>query len=257
MADCSRVDYKPSSSSAQPSAAACLHACSAAGAASCAAWNWDSASGSCALLPSAGRMVFAAGVSCGVAGSWDSSDGTALSLAMHPTDAKSAGGPAWGDVALRPVGGTGSGATLSFAVADDPALLFAAFSSGGGAFAPGTNGGVTGGSFSGVAAAHGAVSVTSGDVAPGDTVSVSIVLSWYFPERDYYGRTVGQFYSTLFTSAADVVRAYDATHIAEVATTAAAHTSVWASAETTMPAWLSDHMVNQVRVRGGRGGPRR
>lgn len=130
MADCSRVDYPVASTSTVGSAAACLHACAAT--AGCAAWNWVSATGACDLLPSAGRMIFSADTFCGINGSWDSSDGTSLDLAMHPDDAASVAGPAWGDVALRPVSGD-SDATLSFAVGDVPADLFAAFAAGGGA----------------------------------------------------------------------------------------------------------------------------
>ena len=240
MSDCSRVDFNPSVTSVTTTAAECLHSCAAAGSADCAAWNWASATGTCDLLPSAGRMVFAAGVTCGLAGTWDSSSSSYLSLSMHATDAHSPTGPAWGDVAIRPVGPS----LLSFAVSDDPAALYAAFAaSGGGGFAPGNNNGVTGGSFAGIAAAHGAVSVSSGSIAPGETASVSITLAWYFPGRDYHGRVVGQHYATQWASAAAVADLYDADHIADVASSAVAHTSVWA--DNSLPAWLQDHLVNQ------------
>jgi hypothetical protein len=110
----------------------------------------------------------------------------------------------------------------------------------GGGFAPGTNGGVTGGSFAAVQAAHGAVAVTSPMVAPGETASVSVTLSWYFPNRDYYGLVVGQFYSTLFGSAKDVAGLYDQAHLAAAAADSAAHAAVFAGpAAATLPDWLA------------------
>jgi hypothetical protein len=246
MRDCARVDFKAAATSNTSGYAACMQACAAAGA-GCAAWNFDSlaAAGNCAFLPSAGRMVYKRGGFCGIRGAWDSSDGASLSLSLHPGDAPSEAGPAAGDVALRPVA-SGAGAQLSFAVSDDPALLFGAFAAGGGAFAPGSNGGVTGGSFAAVAACHGAVAVTSPMIAPGETASVSITFAWYFPHRDYYGQTVGQFYSTLFGSAKDVAGLYDQAHLAAAAADSAAHAAVFAGpAAATLPDWLADHMQQQ------------
>ena len=241
MRDCERVDFKQSSNATLDSYAACLHACGAG----CGAWNYDSVSGVCALLPSAGRMVYKRGAFCGVRGAWDSSDGQMLTLAMHPGDAPSEAGPAVGDVSLRPVASGGDAAALSFGVSDDPAAIFAAFSAQGG-FAPGVNGGVTGGSFAAVQAAHGAVAVTSPMVSPGETASVSVTLSWFFPNRDYYGMYVGQFYTSLFGSSKDVAGLYSNEHLVSVASDAAAHASVFAGAgSASLPAWLSDHMVNQ------------
>jgi non-lysosomal glucosylceramidase len=239
MRNCARVDYAPTSIVQQPSYAACMHSCGAG----CGAWNFDSRSSNCTLLPSAGKMVYAQGTFCGLRGTWDSSDLTSLTLSMHPGDAASEAGPAVGDVSLRPVGS--DGAQLSFAVGDDPSAIFTQFAANG-AFMPGSNGGVTGGSFVGMTAAHGAVAVTSPSIAPGATVSVSIVFSWYFPNRDYYSSTVGQFYTNMFGSSSDVAVLYDNDHLVQVATDAAAHTSVFGgSGSTSLPPWLADHMVNQ------------
>ncbi len=239
MRDCRRVDYAPMSSSILPGYAACLHTCGKG----CGAWNFDTATGNCTLLPSAGKMVYESGVVCGIKGVWDSSDQTSLSLSMHPGDAASEAGPVSGDIALRPVGPDGT--TLSFAVADDPAALYSAFSSAGG-FLPGTSvSGVTGGSFSGLAAAHGAVAVTSPSIAPGATVTLSVVFSWYFPNRDYYGQVVGQFYSGLFESAKDVAGLYSYDHLVQVVGDVSAHTNVFAGpGAASLPAWLADHFVN-------------
>jgi hypothetical protein len=234
MRDCARGDFPVAAASVEVGYAACLAACGAG----CAAWNYDAASGNCSQLAGAGRMVYRAGSFCGVRGTWSSADGVSLGLSMHPGDAASEAGPAVGDVALRPVGA--AGAALSFGVADDPAALYAAFAAGGG-FPQGTAAGVTGGAFAGVTAAHGAVAVTSPSIAPGETASISITFAWYFPHRDFYQRTVGQFYSTQWDSARDVAALYSMEHLAAIAAEAAAHTSSFA--ETSLPAWLGDHMV--------------
>ena len=51
---------------------------------------------------------------------------------------------------------------------------------------------------------------TLATIPAGATVSQSIVMAWYFPNRDFYGENIGQFYSTLWASSADVVGAHDA-----------------------------------------------
>lgn len=238
MSDCSRVDAKYASNSSQPNAAACQSACaSAPPSESCAAWNFYE--GTCDFLSNAGRMIFVAGSTCGVVGAWESTSGT-LGLAMHPSDPDSEAGPAWGDIALSPVGGEGS--SVSFA-GGNAADLFASFSEGGGSLV--TRAGVTAGIFSNVAAIAGAVAITTPLIAPGDSATISIVFSYFFPNRDYYGANVGQFYSTLFTSALDVAETYTNDHLVQVAATAAAHTNVWTGKDSSLPDWLADHMVNQ------------
>ena len=226
----------------------CLKAC-AANATGCGAWNFNGDAGTCTLLPVAGGMVFAGGQSwCGVGGAgWSTGggDGSILTLGLNGTQPASVGSPAIGDVSLRAVGGStlASASSFSLGVANDPAALFSAFSTAG-AFAPGSNGGVTGGTFSGVPAAHGAV-IVSATIPPGATVAQSIVLSWYFPNRDFYGANIGQFYSTLFSGSAEVAAAYDAGRLQSIVEDVAAHTSVWAGAQTSHPSWLNDHMANQ------------
>jgi non-lysosomal glucosylceramidase len=240
MSDCRRVNAKYVMNSSQVSAAGCLSACASAPASeSCAAWNFNAA-GICELLSNAGPMVFELGSSCGVVGAWDSSTGT-LGFAAHPSDPESEAGPAWGDIALSPVGGVGF--SSSFA-AGNAADLYASFAAGGGTFVslPGV---AAVGNFSNYAVIGGGVTITSPIIAPGDTVTISISFSWYFPNRDYYNSIVGQFYSTRFTSALDVSAMYTNDHLVEVATTAAVHTNVWTNKDTSMPTWLSDHMLNQ------------
>jgi len=236
MQSCQRVDFKPTSTVSQPDYVSCMQSCST----NCAAWNFDNTTLTCELLPSAGRMIYSQGSFCGIQGTWDSSDETMLTLSMHPGDASSEGGPAVGDISLRPINGV-----LSFGISDDPSKLFQSFSSLGG-FSQGSVNGVIGGYFSGMKAAHGAVSVTSPMIQPGETISLSIVFSWYFPNRDYYGLNVGQFYSTQFGSSKDVSSVYNNDHLVQVVNDVVAHTSVFTGPlASSLPSWLNDHMVNQ------------
>ena len=240
MSDCRRINAKGNVvNSSQASAADCLSACASAPLSeSCAAWNYNA--GICELLSSAGPMIFALGSTCGVVGAWDSSTGI-LGFAAHPDDPESEAGPAWGDIALSPVGDVGS--SSSFA-AGNAADLYASFAAGGGTFVnrPGV---AAVGNFSNYAVIGGAVAITSPLIAPGDTATISISFSWYFPNRDYYNSIVGQFYSTRFTSALDVSTIYTNDHLVEVATTAVQHTNVWTGKDSSLPTWLSDHLLNQ------------
>lgn len=244
MADCERVDYVPYTFTTQTSYSNCLHTCQNDN--NCASWNYNSNTNNCTLLPSAGKMVYSAGSFCGIRGQWDSSDGNSLSLSMHPGDAKSENGPTVGDIALHPViNDNTNNMMVSFAVSDDPSALFTTFAANQG-FPSGTNNGVTGGSFANKYAAHGAVAVTATNINPGSTISLSIVFSWYFPNRDYYGTTIGQFYTNLFGSAQDVANTYSYSHLQQIVTDVSAHTNVFAGPNaSSLPDWLADHMVNQ------------
>lgn len=244
MANCQRLGVAYSTP-ATLTYAACLSAC-AANATGCGAWNYDSTSGVCALLPSAQGMVYSGGETwCGVAGAgWSTlgEDGATLTLALNATPS-SAGSAAIGDISVRGVGDSPSAtsSSVSLGVSSDPSALYASFSSTGGF--P-TQGSVVGGPFANTQAGCGAVIVTA-TIPPGATVSQSVVLGWYFPNRDYYGKNVGQFYSTRFASSTEVVALYDTAHLLDVVGDAVQHTSVWAGEGVSHPSWLSDHMVNQ------------
>jgi hypothetical protein len=232
MDDCARTGPNTTDAAAT-SAPACAAAAAAAGA---GAWTF-SAAGACTLLGAAGRMVFASGSQCGIVGAWRS-DGTLL-----VNDASAAPGLYSGSVALSPVADA-PGATFSTGVADDAAALWAAFAAGG-AFAPGTAAGVTGGAFAGVGARVGGATA-SATVPPGGNISLTIVFAWHFPQREYGSFNVGQFYSTIFTDAADVAAALDARGLVAAAADAATHTTVWGSAAANaMPPYLADHLLNQ------------
>ena len=251
MADCKRTGGRVVGAPAAASAADCLHACAAT--AGCAAWNFDAGGGggggaACTLLDAALLMVYARGVTCGVQGGWSSDGSGGLTLSMHPLASEL--GPTNGDVTLAPVASPGSGGIVAtLGVADAPGALWAAFAADGG-FAAGTSpSGVTGGSFSNVTALCGGAALRA-SVAPGATASWSVVFAWHFPNRDYYGRTVGQMYANLFSSSRAVADAMDYAALAASAAGAVAHVGVWGGAEgggaaPSLPAWLRDHMVNQ------------
>ena len=241
MENCRRVGGGVLATPAAAGAAGCLHACAAT--AGCAAWNFAAGSGggggNCTLLDAALLMVFEAGTTCGVQGGW-TSDGAALSLSMHPLASEE--GPTNGDVTLAPVGPPGAG-TPSLGAADDAGALWAAFAAQGG-FGTGVSPqGVTGGVFANVSAVMGGAALSGVVVPAGGSVSLSIVLAWHFPNRDFYGKTVGQMYANLFPNSRAVAAAMNYTALTASAAGAAVHTQLWGGSS--LPAWLGDHMVNQ------------
>jgi hypothetical protein len=101
--DCSRKTTKPVSNLTTTTPADCLQACAAL--ATCASWTWTGPSGLCTLAGDVPASVHTEGAYCGVAGRW-SSDVNSVNFIMHP--AAGQGGPANGDIALRPVLDSGS-----------------------------------------------------------------------------------------------------------------------------------------------------
>lgn len=125
-----------------------------------------------------------AGVDCGVLGTWATSgpSATGVSLDMRPPGISS--NPAIGDITIAGVPDNGSGiggVDVTTGVADDPAILWAAFEATGAL--PGLNGVVA-------AAAVGAVAINGTVSALGNT-SFTFVLSWYFPERNHLSEDIG------------------------------------------------------------------
>jgi non-lysosomal glucosylceramidase len=241
--DCARTATVVVGNATTAGYAACLTACAAQ--AGCSAWTWRAADGLCKMTSDVGWSVHADGDYCGVAGAW-SSNGFALNLVQHP--AGGVGGPANGDIALRPVLDSGSGpdgVTVGFGVANDPASLWASFAATG-TFSTG-NGVLASGTFEETVAAHGAASVTA-TLAPGANLTLSLVFAWYFPDRDHMGVSIGNYYSTLWDNAAAVAQALaDQQTLERVAGAINAHHSVFLgtpSAPTSMPDWVADHMVN-------------
>ena len=231
--DCSRASKSSAGSSTVASYGACLAACDAAASASpaCASWTWTAATGLCELNADVPHSVFSAGRFCGVQGTWSSS-GRSLTLTTSP--AGGAGGPANGDVTLAPV--LPAGASASFGVGDDPAALFADFSA---------TGGFSGAqSFVGTAAAHGAAAV-SVVLAPGESVALTIVFAWFFPDRDHMGEKIGNFYSNLWPSSA-AVAAELATDAKQLSVVQALNAHQAVVAGSSLPEWIADNAINHM-----------
>ena len=108
-----------------------------------------------------------------------------------------------GSVTLRPSVST-TGGTVSFGAADDPASLLTEFAATG-KFSS---------TPSGLVAASGAASA-SASVPAGETVTLTIIFSWYFPDRDYKansdhttdGMILGNMYQNLWSGSEEVATA--------------------------------------------------
>ena len=229
-------------------ASACLHACAGAPA-TCASWQFDTQTGECTLNSDVPLTAYSPTTACGLAGGggWVAADG-AVSLDMRAPSG--AVGTSTGDVTLRTSadGDLQSGPTSTFAAADDPAAILAAFAAnGGGAFAPGAPGlAASGASFGSAQAAHGAAAV-SGIVAPGGTATLTIVFAWSFPIRNWNGgASLGNLYTSFYSDSAEA-SARLATPAQLAATVAAinAHHNVVASPANPAPSWLKDMLLNQ------------
>jgi len=209
----------------------CVALC--AGKAGCASWTFNN--GTCALASDVPHSVHVLGHACGVAGSW-SSDGVRANWVQDPLNAP--GGPANGDVTLQPL--AAGGASISLGVSNDPAALLAAFMANGNFATSGA--GVTGGVFSGVAAAIGGATVSL-PVPPGATVSATIIFAWYFPYRDHMGVTVGNGYGPLYDSSVAVANSIDPVAVVNAIN---AHHGVFASPGSPLPAWMQDFAINEM-----------
>jgi uncharacterized protein (DUF608 family) len=86
------------------------------------------------------------------------------------------------------------GVRASFASGPDPAALYAAFAA---------NGTFSDGAVSSVDVANGAVAVST-TVAAGATATLSIVLAWHFPDRDFSGQVLGNMYTAFWEDSAAV-----------------------------------------------------
>jgi hypothetical protein len=228
-----------------------MHAC----ADGCASWEYTD--GTCTHNPDVPLTAHAVGSYCGVKGS-----GWALSQdkkAMTWTQKPEAVGPSMGTITLRPSvststtasasaaddDATGGAASVSFGAADDPAKLFEEFSSDG-KFSAGN-------AASGAVAASGAASA-SATVPAGETVTLSIVFAWYFPDRDYKansdkttdGIILGNMYQNLWSGSEEVAAALASEErLASIVGDINAHHQVVAHVDNPTPVWLKDMLLNQ------------
>jgi len=139
----------------------------------------------------------------------------------------------------------GTGGSVSFAVAQNAQDLYESFVAGNGNFMPSSK--VNIGPFNNVLAGHAAAVVRLSVPSGGVKQALSIVFSWYFPERDHMGVNVGNYYVNLGKSSEDFALplANDAA-LTNVVQTINKHHSVFSGIDTSYPLWLQDHMINQM-----------
>eukprot|EP00048_Salpingoeca_helianthica_P016203 m.230998 g.230998 ORF g.230998 m.230998 type:complete len:1044 (-) comp18208_c0_seq1:66-3197(-) len=236
--DCARLSTASPSGTATPSATACMHACAEAKAPACAAWSYNGSH--CFHETSVPHSVFRDGWHCGVNGAWSARTGD---LTLHATPAGAEDTAAAGNLSLFASSDGARVTHTAFAVADDPALLYSSFASGAGQFA--RTPGVAIGPFGPTVAAHGAAAVAV-ELEGGAEAAVTIVLSWFFPERDHMGVNVGNFYSNLGRSSQDFAWFAAPQELFKTITTINSMHRVFSNENTSYPGWLQDHMVNQL-----------
>jgi non-lysosomal glucosylceramidase len=230
--DCSRVSSNVISVvPGTASAAACLQACAAT--AMCASWTLD-ASANCTLAADVPLSVYAQDFACGVAGNW-TFDASQLTFSQMPAAEVSAQGPAAGSVTLRPVQ-TSPSVQISCGASMNPRDLFSSFQKTG-AVTPLAPGAATD-------AGYGACTVTA-VVPAGSSVSLSVVMSWYFPNKDYYGTPIGNRYANDYASSQQVAALLGspAPLLSAVQDINTFH-SVFAGPLSPLPVWLQDMAIN-------------
>ena len=223
----------------------CLQQC--AQASTCASWTFDLASTNCQLNSDVPLNYFQGGAASGVSGMWKwtdavqtgSTSGTAAAGSplqhVRPFDPT---GPTHGDVSLWPVVDSGDGNNIDYSfryfVSESVTDLHSRMSSG-----------QTLQSRSGsAAAAMGAASVTA-SLQPGQTATLSIVFSWYFPNRDHVGLNVGNYYSNLFSDSLQVAEAVvstDGEGLPAVVRDIVSLHSIFL--DTDLPVYLQDSLIN-------------
>ena len=93
------------------------------------------------------------------------------------------------------------------------------------------------------AATHGALEVTA-LLAPKETRTISVVFSWYLPERDYAGDALGNYYSKLHRSSMEIAQAFSGERLLAAARDAAALNMLISN--TTLPPVFQSFLVNSL-----------
>jgi non-lysosomal glucosylceramidase len=231
--DCARTSSSLVSNTSTLDFASCLFLCS--NNTNCASWTWNSNTNECRLGSDVPLSVHSEGYYCGLRGFWNS-DTSAVTFSMPCSTSNP--NPACGDVTLRPV--TTSDSISSLGAAVDPALLWNSFATSG-RFEENTN---KIGVDDIVSGGFGAASITK-TILPGENATLSIIFSWFFPNRDHAGENIGNFYTTLFEDSADVARTLSSPGALEqVALDLASHHGVFVSSDSSLPDWLADFLVN-------------
>ncbi len=206
------------------SSAECLQSCQAN--ADCQSWMFDRTAATCTLQSDAADNVYKLGVDSGLRFSWAvDQDAGCLNL-VRPGTAPASGGIALCLASDEPLSAWSAGTS------DNRNDLYARFAA---------NGSVAGASMTG---AFGAVSVSG-------TKSLVITMGWFFPFKDHFGQVVGNQYSVHYSSAQDA--AWGSVPIDQrAAALASVVDDLWSvqepfvGAETSIPSWLGDQLVNSL-----------
>jgi non-lysosomal glucosylceramidase len=235
--DCARNSKQTTKTSTTTSQSTCQQTC--ASDSTCASWTWNSVSGICTTAPDVSHSVYSLNSYCGVAGNGFTSNGFSLVLDTNPKGGL--GSSSNGEFTLRPVVSTSS-YSASFAVGNDPSVLFNEFA---------TTGSFSGSNiFTNQIATLGAAAV-SYPLGPSESATLTLVFAWYFQDRDHMDVNIGNYYSTLWEGSDEVASllSTDDAQVKIVQDINALHT-VFAPASfgpgTGLPAWLSDTMINQM-----------
>lgn len=238
--DCRRPSQNSLQNSSVTSYADCLIACS--NTFNCASWSYNQQTGMCYLATDVPWSIHSEGWYCGVQGTWSSDNGMSINLIMHPSGGMNS--PANGDITVAGVNDPSIPSSISVGVANDPSALWNSFSTTG-TFVTG-NGIIASGVFSNVTAGHGAAAVTT-TLAPNTNTTLSIVFTWYFPNRDHMGEIIGNYYSTLWDNSAEVADALsNPSTLSTVVTNLNTHINVFSNPSSSLPPWIADQMVNQM-----------
>ena len=92
------------------------------------------------------------------------------------------------------------------------------------------------------AASSGAIAA-SAMIPPGTTKSLTLVFSWRFPDRNYVGEELGNFYSEIYSSSSLAAEAM-ASRVSEIASEGAAFNRLFTNSS--YPAWFQDFLINSL-----------
>eukprot|EP00038_Savillea_parva_P009621 m.184763 g.184763 ORF g.184763 m.184763 type:complete len:1027 (+) comp16225_c0_seq1:84-3164(+) len=217
----------------------CMSTCTTK--ANCSSWQYDTATRTCFHNSNVGATYHQTGSYCGVrsdAGWTLTNNGQALFRSQRPVSSN----PSMGDMTLQPVASSSSptdnadvDVDVSFNTNNDPSNMWDMFSTTG-RLAPSIETGD---------AAHGGVAL-SASVPPGGNTTLSIVVAWHFPDRDFSGQILGNKYADLWTDSAHVASELSAAGKLEaVVSDINAHHAAVAHPLNPAPVWLKDQLVNQ------------
>ncbi|KAK3748066.1 hypothetical protein QZH41_014759 [Actinostola sp. cb2023] len=200
----------------------------------CMAWTTNGPT-ACLLKDKMPLHAWQNGIISGLKGVW-SKNGSTLNMKRPGFFPQS------GSTTLYAVGGEGE--TTSFAVADDFGDVWNHFAE------TGLAGNTTNITKFGL---HGSASIQT-SLQPGQKKSLTIIMSWHYPNRDHANVNIGNFYSNLFTSSKGV-----ALHMREHLLQTVTNILEWQAPfllpssfvekhnhVTRLPLWLSDVLMNSV-----------